>query len=161
MTIRTAATDDAPAIAALVTQLGYEAAPHEVGERLARLLARPSAQRFFVAERDGRLLGWVHVETAESVDSGSYAHIAGLVVDRSHRRQGIGAALMAEAEAWARQQGCPVVRLRSSAARTRAHRFYEELGYANVKTQYAFVKPLDARGGEMARRLVPRVEPEP
>ena len=159
MTIRTAKVDDAPAVAALVTQLGYEAAPHEVSDRLARLLAH-SAQRFIVAERDGRLLGWVHVETADSIETGPYAHIAGLVVDRAHRRQGIGAALMAEAEAWARQQGCALVRLRSSAARTRAHRFYEGLGYANVKTQYSFVKPLDGRGDAMARRLVPRVEPE-
>jgi GNAT superfamily N-acetyltransferase len=159
MITRTATVDDAPAIAALVTQLGYEAAPHEVGERLVRLLARP-AQRFIIAERDGRLLGWVHIEVAEFVDSDPYAHIAGLVVDRSHRRQGIGAALMAEAEAWARQQGCAVVRLRSSATRTHAHRFYAELGYTNIKTQYSFVKPLDARGDDAARRLVPRVDPE-
>jgi GNAT superfamily N-acetyltransferase len=159
MTTRTATVHDAPAIAALVTQLGYEAAPHEVSERLARLLVRP-AQRFIVAERDGRLLGWVHVEVAEFIDSAPYAHIAGLVVDRSYRRQGIGAALMAEAEAFAREHGCAVVRLRSSATRTRAHRFYEDLGYANVKTQYSFVKALDARGDEAARRLVPRVDPE-
>ena len=160
MTTRTATVDDAPAIALLVTQLGYDAAPHEVSERLARLLARP-AQRFIIAERDGRLVGWVHVEVAAFIDSDPYAHIAGLVVDRSQRRQGIGAALMAEAEAWARQQGCALVRLRSSATRTQAHRFYEELGYTNVKTQYSFVKPLDARGDDVARRLVPRVDPEP
>ena len=157
MTTRTATVEDAAAIAALVTQLGYEAAPHDVSERLARLLARP-AQRFIIAERDGRLLGWVHVEVAEFIDSAPYAHIAGLVVDRSHRRQGIGAALMATAEAFAREQGCAVVRLRSSATRTRAHRFYEGLGYVNAKTQYAFVKALDARGDEAARRMVPRVD---
>ena len=38
MTTRTATVDDASAIAALVAQLGYEAAPQEVGARLARLL---------------------------------------------------------------------------------------------------------------------------
>jgi len=159
MIIRTATLGDASAVAALVTQLGYVAAPLEVSDRLARLLVRP-AQRFIVAEDEGRLRGWVHVEVADTIDSGPYAHIAGLVVDRSHRRQGIGAALMAEAEAWAREHGCPVVRLRSSAPRTAAHRFYEGLGYVNVKTQFSFVKALDARGDEMARRLVPRVEPE-
>jgi ribosomal protein S18 acetylase RimI-like enzyme len=67
---------------------------------------------------------------------------------------------MAEAEAFAREHGCPVVRLRSSATRARAHRFYEGLGYINVKTQYSFVKALDARGDEAVRRLVPRVDPE-
>ena len=159
MNTRLARQEDAPAIAALVTQLGYDAAPHDVGDRLARLLMRPG-QRFIVAEADGRLLGWVHVELADYVDSGTYAQIAGLVVDRTHRRQGIGAALMADAETWARQQGCPMMRLRSSSTRTRAHRFYEGLGYANVKSQYSFVKPLDARGAKAAARLVPQVEPE-
>jgi len=52
------------------------------------------------------------------------------------------------------------MRLRSSSSRTPAHRFYEGLGYANVKTQYSFVKPLDARGAEIAARLVPRVDAE-
>ena len=159
MNTRLARQEDAPAVAALVTQLGYDAAPRDVADRLARLLARPG-QRFIVAEAEGRLLGWVHVELADYVDSGTYAQIAGLVVDRAHRRQGIGAALMADAETWARQQGCPMMRLRSSSTRTRAHRFYEGLGYANVKTQYSFVKPLDARGAEAALRLVPQVETE-
>src|SRR6266545_3923401 len=98
MTTRPARKEDAPAIAALVTQLGYDAVPGEVAERLARLLMK-SDHRFVVAEADGRLLGWVHVELSESVDSDAFALIAGLVVDRSHRRQGVGAALMAEAEA--------------------------------------------------------------
>jgi GNAT superfamily N-acetyltransferase len=142
-----------------VTQLGYESSAHEVAARLGRLLMRP-AQRFIVAEMEGRLVGWVHVEVADYIESDPYAHIAGLVVDRMHRRLGIGAALMAEAEAWARQQGCVVMRLRSSAARTRAHAFYEGLGYAKLKAQYSFVKALDARGEAMARRLAPRVEPE-
>lgn len=158
MNTRAAREDDATAIAALVTQLGYEASPRDVANRLSRLLTR-AGQRFIVAEADGRVLGWVHVEAAESVDTGVFAHVAGLVVDRACRRQGIGAALMAEAEAWARQQGCPVIRLRSSRTRTPAHRFYEGLGYVNVKTQYSFVKPLDADGAEMAARLVPRVDP--
>lgn len=44
--------------------------------------------------------------------------------------------------------------------RTPAHRFYAGLGYAQVKTQYSFVKPLEPGGADMASRLVPRVEPE-
>jgi GNAT superfamily N-acetyltransferase len=159
MNTRAARMEDAPAVAALVAQLGYEAAPDEVGDRLTRVLARAD-QRFIVAEAAGRLLGWVHVELTEYVESGTFAVIGGLVVDRAHRRQGIGAALMAEAEAWARQQGCSVMRLWSSTTRTPAHRFYAGLGYEQVKTQYSFVKALTSGGATMAGRLVPRVEPE-
>ena len=146
-------------MAALVAQLGYESTADDVAQRLARVLSRPD-QQFIVAEDAGRLVGWVHVELAEYVESGTFAVIGGLVVDRAHRRQGIGAALMAEAEAWALRQGCGVMRLWSSTTRTPAHRFYQGLGYAQVKTQYSFVKPLDASGADMATRLVPRVEPE-
>jgi GNAT superfamily N-acetyltransferase len=159
MNARAAQIDDAPAVAALVTQLGYDAAPDDVAARLAHVLGR-SDQRFIVAEAGGRLVGWVHVELAEYVESGTFAVIGGLVVDRAHRRQGIGAALMDEAEAWARQQGCAVMRLWSSTTRTPAHRFYAGLGYEQAKTQYSFVKPLAPGGAAMASRLVPRVEPE-
>jgi GNAT superfamily N-acetyltransferase len=100
----------------------------------------------------------VHVQLAEYVESGTFAVIGGLVVDRAHRRQGIGAALMAEAEAWARDQGCTVMRLSSSTSRTRAHSFYAGLGYRIVKTQHSFAKPLDQSGVPRVDQLVPRVD---
>ena len=159
MNLRPVRVEDAPAVAALVTQLGYAASPSEIADRLARVLVR-SDQQFLVAEADGRLLGWVHVTLADYVESGASAEIAGLVVDRAHRRQGIGAALMAAAEDWARDQRRTVMRLRSTITRTPAHRFYAGLGYSVVKTQYSFAKPLDAAGQEMVARLVPQVEPE-
>jgi hypothetical protein len=59
---------------------------------------------------------------------------------------------------WARQQGCSIVRLWSSAARTHSHRFYERLGYTNIKTQYSFIKSLDAAGHQDVKWFVPRVE---
>ena len=158
MRTRIASPADAPSIAALISQLGYDASEEEVGGRLTRLLTRTD-QRFIVAESNARLLGWVHVQLAEYIESGTCALIGGLVVDRAHRRQGIGAALMAEAEAWAREQGCAVMRLSSSTARTRAHRFYAGLGYDIVKTQHSFAKPLDERGAALMGQLVPRVDP--
>jgi GNAT superfamily N-acetyltransferase len=157
MTTRTAQVSDAQAIAALTVQLGYETSGDAVADRLTRLLARAD-QRFVVAEAGGRLVGWVHVQIAEYVESGAFAVIGGLVVDRAHRREGIGAALMAQAEAWAREQGCAVVRLWSSTSRAPAHKFYESLGYSNIKTQYSFVKALDVRGAALADRLVPRMD---
>jgi GNAT superfamily N-acetyltransferase len=157
---RPAGIADAPAIAMLTAQLGYDATVEDVTSRLARLLAR-NDMRFIVAEHDGALVGWVHVEIAEYVEASAFAVIGGLVVNRAHRRQGIGAALMAEAESWARAQGCALMRLWSSVPRASAHRFYESLGYTNLKTQYSFAKALDARGEVEARRLVPRVDPTP
>ncbi|MBI2189659.1 MAG: GNAT family N-acetyltransferase [Acidobacteria bacterium] len=141
-TIRLARATDAPAIARLTAQLGYDVPPSEVAARLARILAKHD-HRFFVAERDGRPAGWLHAVVAEYVETGPFVNIAGLVVDRAYRGTGIGRLLMQHAEAWAGDRGCPVVRLWSSVGRTAAHRFYEHLGYTSIKTQYAFARAVD------------------
>lgn len=101
----------------------------------------------------------MHVLFAEYVDAEAFVVIGGLVVDRNHRRLGIGRALMDRAEAWARQLGCSMLRLTSSATRKAAHRFYEDLGYTNIKTQYSFIKPLNAAAAVRVRTFVPRVDP--
>jgi GNAT superfamily N-acetyltransferase len=101
----------------------------------------------------------VHLVFAEYVDAEAFVVIAGLVVDRHHRRLGIGRALMDRAEVWVRERGCSMVRLTSSATRNAAHRFYEHLGYTNIKTQYSFIKPLDPAAAARVRTFVPRVDP--
>jgi GNAT superfamily N-acetyltransferase len=80
-------------------------------------------------------------------------------VNRLHRRKGIGRMLMLEAEEWARQRGCSFVRLWSSSVRTASHRFYQQLGYTNIKTQYSFIKSVGATGQDV-RTFVPRVDQE-
>ena len=156
ITIRPARASDAGGIAQLTTQLGYDLTHADAADRLSRILLRED-QQFFVADVDGRAVGWVHVAFAEYIDAEAFAVIAGLVVDRDHRRAGIGRALMDRAETWARDQGCS--RVSSSATRNAAHRFYENLGYANIKTQYSFIKPLDPAAAARVRTFVPRVDP--
>ena len=158
VTIRAARASDAAEIAHLTTQLGYDLTDADAADRLSRILLRED-QQFFVADVNGRAVGWVHVAVAEYVDAEAFAIIAGLVVDRNHRREGIGRALVDRAETWARDQGCSIVRLTSSATRDTAHRFYENLGYANIKTQYSFIKPLDPAAAARVRTFVPRVDP--
>ena len=155
--VRVAVASDAPAIAELTTQLGYDVGAGDTAARLTRILSRED-ERFFVTEADGLVIGWVHAVVADYMDVERYVLIAGLVVDRERRRQGVGRALLGRAEAWAVEQGCALVRLTSSAARTKAHRFYEGLGYVNVKTQYSFAKPLSADAATQLAKLVPRVE---
>ncbi len=157
VSVRIARGSDAHNIAELTAQLGYQVTASTVAARLSRILERPD-QQFLVAELDGRALGWIHVAISEYVESGPFVVIGGLVVDGHHRRKGIGTLLMARAEEWARQQGCSIVRLWSSAVRTASHRFYEDLGYTNIKTQYSFMKSIDTTGQEALRKFVPRVD---
>jgi hypothetical protein len=93
----------------------------------------------------------VHVVFVEYVDAEAFVLIGGLVVDRHHRRLGIGRAPLDRAEVWARERGCSMVRLTSSTTRNQAHRFYENLGYTNIKTQYSFIKPLDPAAAARVR----------
>ena len=158
ITIRDARTSDAGEVAQLTTQLGYDLTGEDAATRLSRILSRDD-QRFFVADLGGRAIGWVHVVCVEYVDAEAFVLIGGLVVDRRHRRLGVGRALMDSAETWANARGCSMVRLTSSATRSGAHRFYESLGYTNIKTQYSFIKPLDAAAAARVSTFVPRVEP--
>jgi predicted N-acetyltransferase YhbS len=158
LSIRIARIADAEAIADLTAQLGYDLSPSTASERLSRLLAR-SDQQFLVAELDQEVVGWIHLVIFDFIESGPFVVIGGLVVDRHQRRKGVGTLLMTHAEAWARQKGSAVVRLWSSDSRAAAHRFYEEMGFTNVKTQYSFVKPLDGASEDLVRAFVPRIEP--
>jgi GNAT superfamily N-acetyltransferase len=156
VSIRAATVADAAEIANLIGQLGYQAEAQEITARLTSILAR-SDHRLLVADVDGRGVGWLHATIFQEVEAAPFVVIAGLVVDSGHRRHGIGRRLMAEAEKWAKEQQCSVVRLWSSAGRTAAHRFYERLGYKNVKTQYSFVKSLGG-GDDDFSSFVPRID---
>ena len=155
LNVRVALPSDAPTIAQLTLQLGYEVGVADVTERIARILSRPG-DLLVVAEVDGQVVGWAHGAVWDHIETGAFVRIGGLVVDDKHRKQGIGRALMANVEDWAKRQGCPVVRLWSSAARTASHEFYERLGYRKIKTQHSFVKLLDSDNEDL-RRFVPLV----
>ena len=104
-----------------------------------------------VAERDSAVTGWLtaHVERPAT----SVAHqlvrelgwirliVDALVVDREVWRQGIGGALLTEAESWGRQRGARVVRLDTYADGPVAVPFYERhMGYQ--RRSILFQKPL-------------------
>lgn len=155
--IRPARQDDAADIARLTLQLGYEVEQDGLAQRLSRVLASPD-QGVMVADADGGVVGWVHTMVWEYLEAEAFVVIGGLVVDESRRKAGIGRALMEAAEEWARARGHSVVRLWSSLARTEAHRFYERIGYTNIKTQYSFVKALDGNSARGFARFIPRVQ---
>ena len=93
-----------------------------------------------VAEIGGAVVAWVLVHLYRLVTSDCLAQVAGLVVDETHRNKGIGALLMEKAEEWACGKNCRGIMLRSRSTRKGAHRFYERLGYSDVKMQDVFLK---------------------
>ncbi|HEV2350275.1 MAG TPA: GNAT family N-acetyltransferase [Terriglobia bacterium] len=140
ISIRPAALDDAGALAALSTQLGYPTSEDEARRRLTPILENPENVLYVAATPGGRVIGWLHAYLCRLVESDLNAEIGGLVVDQQDRRSGAGRLLMQYAEHWARSKNCKTVNLRSNIIREGAHAFYLHLGYEIVKTQHAFRK---------------------
>ena len=69
-----------------------------------------------------------------------------IAVDPACRRQGVGRALLAAGEAWARSQGAEAMRLVSGESRKGAYAFYASLGYTGNKLQRNFKKNLTQEG---------------
>jgi GNAT superfamily N-acetyltransferase len=55
--------------------------------------------------------------------------VENVIVSSSHRRMGVGRALMTEIERLARELDCSLIEFCSGSHREAAHRFYESLGY--------------------------------
>jgi len=142
--IRKAATNDASCIARLSGELGYAASEEEVRGRLIELSLLPTTHVVFVAESEGRALGWASGEVRVLLETGRRAEITGLVVDASARCCGIGSGLVAELESWAQERDCGVIMARSNIMRAESHPFYEQLGYLRAKTQHAYMRVLHA-----------------
>lgn len=140
MTIRPMRAGDLDAVHALNGQLGYPGDRDVARARIDAVLASPIADAFVAEDGDGRVVGWAHVFTAPFIESGPVAELGGLVVEESRRGEGIGAALVARAEAWARERGLGQLSLRCNVVREETHRFYRRLGFTIQKTQHKFRK---------------------
>lgn len=138
MTIRLLAADDAPAVAALLPDLGYEATPDQLTRRLAGLRDWPDQDAFVAVDAGGAIVGLCHVQGVRLLVSDGYCEIQALVVSAAVQGQGIGRQLVAHASEWAFARGYGRVRLRSNVAREAAHAFYEHLGFEKAKASYAF-----------------------
>ena len=139
-TVRPMTAGDVDRVAALSGELGYPSAPEQIAARFRTVGARPDARVFVAADAGGKVVGWVHVYGRYHLESDRTAEIGGLVVGSESRGRGIGRALMAAAESWARENGFGQVRLGSNVLRAEAHRFYETLGYTISKSHYRFQK---------------------
>ncbi len=93
---------------------------------------RKDIRRKLRAQPDLFLVGVVDGEIAATVMVGYEGHrgwIQYLGVDPKRRRQGLGRAIMAEAERLLREAGCPKINLQVRTSNTGVIEFYERLGF--------------------------------
>jgi GNAT superfamily N-acetyltransferase len=108
----------------------------------AVLEVRDRGGELLVALHDGVLVGMCQVIIFRHFQhtAGWCAEIESVYVRPDARGQGVGAAMLAHAEAFAQNRGCYRVQLTSRNERLDAHRFYRARGYD--QTSQGFKKPL-------------------
>jgi GNAT superfamily N-acetyltransferase len=136
LTIRIAEVGDLEAILALTSEdsMHYFTEPDEVSVNQRDAFDEITAdqnQDLLVGELDGRVVCTAQVTWMRmlSADGGLYCQVEAVRTSAALRGQGIGRALMASIESEARQRGAARIQLTSNRQRTRAHAFYEELGF--------------------------------
>lgn len=125
--IRRAQASDAPAIGALLTELGYPLKGAEVKDRLAGL-----------DDSDCVLItagGLIALHRIPRLAEGSpFARITALVVAADHRGQGIARALLHAGECVAQEWKCQLIEVSSARRPERdpAHKFYAAAGFEDT-----------------------------
>jgi len=142
VSIRRATGEDAGAIASLAVELGYAANARVMRSRIRAVLASAADLLVVAVDTSGAVAGWLQAHASHIVESGFRVEITGLIVSRVFRRRGIGRALVAKAEDWAKTVSAEAVVVRSNAKRVESHFFYPALGYSSIKTQLVYRKAL-------------------
>lgn len=123
--------------------------PHDPPDDLIRdmrTFGARSDMQVIVAERpNGRLAGFVEVGTRSYADgclTSPVGYVEAWFVDQDVRRQGIGLALLAAAEVWARDQGYREIASDALLENDVSHAAHRRAGYEEVDRVVQFRKEL-------------------
>jgi len=117
--------------------------PLVADEHLAKMLAllgERAGQIFVAADDADQAVGWgIVVEQEDDIfvvaDERRYAYVAELFVVEPLRGSGVGRALIAACEDWARARRLTVMQIGVLAGNVRAHDIYRRQGYADYGVQ--------------------------
>jgi ribosomal protein S18 acetylase RimI-like enzyme len=147
LSIRPASSTDAEAITALARRLGAIPLPHwrtpdeissaDAREMIAALTSPSKDNEVFIAERNGHIVGCLHMLTMTDFFGKAHAHISVIATTEDAEGTGVGRALLARAEAWARERGLSLLTLNVFDGNARARRFYENAGFAAETLKYS------------------------
>jgi GNAT superfamily N-acetyltransferase len=133
--IRKARRSDAAAVAGLLGELGYPCSARDAALRLAALSRKNDLA--FAAADGKRVVGLVALHFSSMLHTeGRWCRVTTLVVTESHRRRGVGEALLRHAEQCALAGGAWCVEITCGERRGEAHRFYMRHGYTERRTRF-------------------------
>ena len=128
-----------PQLASLMEQENISIPQTELKGRMTSL---PEQDRLLLAVQGDHLIGYAHLRITPSLHTEEAAEVLAIIVERTHRRKGIGRRLILAAESWARQSKRAHLILSTDVTRTAAHAFYSALGYELSATKVEFVRIL-------------------
>jgi GNAT superfamily N-acetyltransferase len=135
--IRAAESKDIPSLKTLFLQLGYQTETAILEQRITA----PQSMMSALVAAENAVCGVIVINFILPVhENRLWALISALVIEESSRGSGIGQQLLHAAERLARDKQCAQIELSSSEKRIRAHQFYENNGYKEVRKR--FVKHL-------------------
>lgn len=143
---REATADDLPEVIRLIRQdarnVTISSDDMALFQRSWENMQKNCTNRLFVGVAGDRVVATYQLAVIHgvSLSAARRGQIESVRVDAELRSSGIGAQLMADAEARARDAGCDLMQLTTDSSRLRAHAFYERLGYK--PSHLGFKKPL-------------------
>jgi aminoglycoside 6'-N-acetyltransferase I len=117
----------------------------ELAQEMESILANPLEPVFVVERHDGGLGGFLEAGTRKHADGGKTSpvgYVEGWFVDADLRGRGLGRALVAAAESWARGQGLHEMGSDTELANEVSTRAHLALGYRDAEHLIHFIKLL-------------------
>jgi aminoglycoside 6'-N-acetyltransferase I len=149
-TVRPVESADRPEWLRLRCALWPEGTPEEHAQEIEEFFVSPATTAVFVCPRPtGGLCGLLEAGLrayAEGCDSSPVGFIEGWYVDPDCRREGIGRALAAAAEAWAVSVGCTEMGSDTPIDNRLSRTAHRQLGYEEVEEIVCFRKSLPGQG---------------
>lgn len=140
ITIRKCMISDAANIRALSKEaLGFDYPADKFEENIRRLMAGPT-NIIYVAENNGRFLGYAHACDFDVIYGPPLKVLRAIAVVEKYRRYGAAKELLSAVEDWARAAGAEGVRIYGGSERHAANAFYKSCGYDFVKPESKFKK---------------------
>ena len=139
---REALRADVPAVVALLREdaLGASRESDDIQPYLAAFdaMTYEYGNALIVGEADGRIVATYQLTfiTGLSLRASRRAQVESVRVAAKLRSEGVGSALMRDAEMRATHAGCSLIQLTSDKTRDDAHRFYERAGYTPSHTGF-------------------------
>lgn len=140
VTVRKCSVSDAEMICRLNTEVMNYRYPLVDTEEALSCLLQNTGHGIFVAELDGQIAGYIHLQDYETLYFPPMKNILCLAVFPEYRERGVASAMLMAGETWAKETGAAGIRLDSGEERLPAHACYEKAGYLPRKMHKNFVK---------------------